>query len=212
MKLAVKQPMNNELNEKISALMDDELHLDANDALLGDAKSQVFRDAWSRQHLIRDTMQNELSSAIDEGFSARISELIDKEKPLSAVVVEGNFAAKPKKQRQWLKPLGGFALAASVAALSVVGLRSMQSPPSTSTAEQIATLAPVEPRLPLQGDSSNFKRVNNTGTYWKVGRSRIKDAKLELRLNQYLSDHIEFATMRNVGGVLVYSKVVAYDE
>ncbi|MCB1757147.1 MAG: hypothetical protein KDJ38_16615, partial [Gammaproteobacteria bacterium] len=118
------------------------------------------------------------------------------------------------------RPLSGLAIAATVAAVSILGLRYLQ--PVDPVAPQLAssgnagqaleTGAPILPATTVQPSAGDVRLVDNTGTYWMVGKQRVSDAGMEERLNRLLSDHTEFATVRSVGSMLPYSRIVGYDE
>ncbi len=215
--------MNEEMKEKLSSLIDDEHDSSALDQTLNKlCNDEEAKAQWARFHLARDVMQREYYGRLDSDFSTRIRTAIDQEIVYSQdhKVARVDFKAS-RKSSNWLRPVGGLALAATVAAVSVMGLRYLQpiDPVGTpavalnaETVEKTKAPAAVQPNLPFQPTAVNFRLVNNEGTYWTLDRERIRDKGLESRLNSYLSDHIEFATMRNVGGMLPYSRLVGYDE
>lgn len=224
--------MNKEIEEKISALMDGSLSPnevdEAIDSLCAD---ESMREQWQRMHLTRDIMQRESAeSYLGSDFSAGVMAALENDEVLimeaESNVVAVDFAAKstaakPKPAKSWMRPVAGLAIAASVAMVSVVALRTLQGPEATDLTvvagnelgpEFIKESNAAQLPFPSTTNNANFKRVNNTGTYWVVDDEKVRDSELEAHLNSYLSDHIEFATMRNVGGMLPYSKLVGYDE
>lgn len=222
--------MNKKIEEKISALMDGGLSTSEVDgAVQSLCADELLREQWQRMHLVRDIMQGESpSNYLGSDFSAGVMEALDDDATPVLLpetnVVAIDFAAKQttsKSSRTWMRPVVGLAIAASVAMVSVVGLRTLQEPsaaglPLVVSNEQETEFISESSGSPLAFQSTtnnaNFKRVNNTGTYWIVDEEKIRNSELEAHLNSYLSDHIEFATMRNVGGMLPYSKLVGYDE
>lgn len=220
--------MNKEIDEKISALMDGDLSANETGEVINKlCADELLREQWQRLHLVRDVLQGESpTNHLGSDFSAGVMAVLENdETPVledNTNVVPVDFAAKqkaPKFTPSWMRPVAGLAVAASVAMVSVVGLRYFQEPNDAGLAlladaeQNTGFVTETVAQLPYQPSSNaDFKRVNNTGTYWIVDKERVRDAELESHLNSYLSDHIEFATMRNVGGMLPYSKLVGYDE
>ena len=220
--------MNKEIDEKISALMDGDLSANEIDETLNQlCAEESLREQWQRMHLTRDAMQGESTdNYLGSNFSAGVmAALQDEQIPVvvdDANVVSVDFAGKQKTAKaspSWMRPVAGLAVAASVAMVSVVALKLIQEPndialPAIADAgQESGFIQDNTAQVAFQTTTSaDFKRVNNTGTYWVVDKEKVRDSELESHLNSYLSDHIEFATMRNVGGMLPYSKLVGYDE
>lgn len=198
--------------------MDGEVDPEGRDKTLGAlCKCHQLRARWERMHLARDVMQNEFANHLDSDFASRISAAIEQEAtPVADTkIVEVDFYAA-RKTPQWVRPVGGFAIAATVAAISVLGLGYLQpignAPQLASSGSDGRPVVAVAPQQVLKPAAGDFKLVDNTGTYWTVGRHRVSNPGMEERLNTFLSDHTEFATARSVGGMLPYSRIVGYDE
>jgi len=214
--------MNNDVRQQLSDLMDSELEAVDQEAVFASLENDTDAQGyWQRMHLARDVMRREYTPGLlDTDFASRVSAAIDDEPvpQADARVVHGAFGeSKPARQTRWMRPLAGFAVAATVAAVSVLGLRSLQPIEPVGTQVAATAEAPLviegsgrqTPVLPL-GEA--IRPVNNTGTYWTLNDQRVTNTELESRLNSFLSDHIEFATVRNVGGMLPYSRLAGYDE
>ncbi len=205
--------MNEEIKEKISAMIDDELPNTEQliDAIICDGKAKAY---WTDLHLARDISQGVDCTKLDKSFSSSVMLALDDEETYSQVedVVHVDFVEK-RRSPVWLRPAAGFAIAASVAALSVFGLRSIQTIPIEPKVQPLAQnqISRTSQRQ-LQPRVSDFKQVNNTGTYWVVDDERALDSRTERQLNVLLTNHLEFSSMPNVGGVLPYSRLVGYDE
>lgn len=106
--------MNDFKKEQISAFMDGEL--DGNperivDQLLGDRE---LMDAWDRYHLVSGCLNRQLPEYLDKDLAGKISASLRDE---PAIVAPGKFSSS------LVKPVVGFALAASVAALAILGVQ-----------------------------------------------------------------------------------------
>ena len=109
--------MNEANKERLSAFMDDEIEgLDKNqvEQLL---KDPDMLDTWSRYHLVSDALRRNLPEHLDRDLAGRISGAIERE---PAIVAPGVLS------RSFARPVAGFAIAASVAALAIFGIQQQQ--------------------------------------------------------------------------------------
>lgn len=103
------------MDENLSLMKDDELDaLAARRLLARMADDPGLRASWHHYHLIRQGLRSESVALADEGFAARVSRQVAAE-PVS-------LQAR-RNRREWLKPIGGLALAAAISALAVLGAR-----------------------------------------------------------------------------------------
>ena len=109
--------MNDAKKEQLSAFMDGEL--DGRDKNLVDQllKDPELLDTWSRYHLVSDCLKQCLPDSIDRGLAGNISKSLQKEPAIVAPV---------RLSHPLLKPVTGFALAASVTALAILGIQQQQ--------------------------------------------------------------------------------------
>ncbi len=204
--------MKGDVKEKISAMMDDESQDSSRliDFIHSNTKAKVY---WRDLHLARDFSHDLNCRLVGRDFSNLIAAAIEDEETYSTVtdVVQDNFHKKSKIQI-WIKPMMGLAIAASIIAMSVLGLHFMRTESLDSQIQPVELMISTESPQRKQSPTSDFKHVSNLGTYWMVDNERIQDSITENRLNAYLTNHLEFSSMRNVGGVLPYSRLVGYDE
>lgn len=207
--------MTNSSDERISALMDGELddvtQRATTDELLNKGEA---RNIWARYHLISDTLRQNLPAGMDAGFSSRV---------MAALADEPTVLAPPAPRAAPLaRRLAGLAVAASVAAVAVMGVQFMYQQEGQMPAAQLAqgmsspnahvtnqTLAGVT--IP-----PNIQTVTQT-----LGSSAIhpqSDSQRPLpltqrfhpNLNQYLIDHNQQAARAAVQGVMPYARIVAH--
>jgi negative regulator of sigma E activity len=95
------------------------------------------------------------------------------------------------KRRRLAHLVGTFAVAASVAAIAIVGVQWLQ-PPANAPLTKLAANAP--------------KPVHSGTTRWDT-----KEPEAENALNAYLVEHDEFASNAGIGGMMPYIRVVSYD-
>lgn len=177
--------MNEEdMKEKLSAYLDNELdELDehrVHKALAGDVP---LRRTWERYHVARSALQQELEFILPSDMAERVSRQIASE-PSEA----GSY-----RRHQLTRLAGTLALAASVAAIAILGVQRFNVP-----AEKPAAMAAAGPVV-----AEPVVRVGTT-------RWDTKEPDAENVLNAYLVEHNEFAS--NIGGMMPsYVRVVGYD-
>lgn len=181
--------MTDKINEQISALTDGELPDEERELLerrlTGD---EALRTTWQHYHLIRDAMREDLPAFINTDSDL---EYISAQ-PETAVVA-GNRSFMGRHGRT----MGGFAIAASVAMMAVVGVlyneKSFNTPAVTP---QIAS----QSTLP-----DTFSVAPRTG--WESAKPTVVS-----HLNGYLVDHSRYAGFSSAQGILPYSRIAGYDQ
>ncbi len=171
------------MNEKLSALMDNELdELETRRLLASLGENVSARAVWGRYHAIRAVLRREALPATGRDIARRVRERLTEE---------------PGPGRGWL-PLtrlaGQLALAASVAGIAILGARLWLG----STNEPAPQTA--------QNDAVPTEYLRASTTRWDT-----KERDVENTLNAYLVEHNEFAPGAGVSGMLPYVRVVGYD-
>jgi sigma-E factor negative regulatory protein RseA len=174
------------MKEQLSAFLDNELSEFEERRLLGEIdRDPALRETWERYHLIRAAMRDELDLAADPATARRVTNGIEKDR-------------LEKQRMHWLRPTakmaGTLAIAASVAALTIVGLYTLNRQDGVP-AQVAATGKPAN-----NGPSTANAR-------WNTGKPEV-----DRTLNSYLVEHNEFASTTGVGGVLPYVRVVGYEK
>jgi negative regulator of sigma E activity len=126
--------MSEHLRDQLSAFLDGELPRPEVELLLRRlAGNDELRLALTRYGIIGECLRNVPGRSVTRGFAARVS---------AAVVAEGagKGAVRSHAFGRWLRPLGGLAIAATVATVAILGLqRTQQSGPPAAV--QVATNA-----------------------------------------------------------------------
>lgn len=222
--------------------------LNPSDCVAGICDDEALRNKWARYHLIRDVMKSEpvqvdnnLVSSIcaaiaDEPeysnitpFSGAAEESASKasiqtesapasEDKVTDISQARTAATEDKKKSSFGTGLTGFALAASVALVTVVGMNVWQGQESletNNTSVAANTIAPTDAvdafSQQVQGvPLPEVEFVSNTGSYWVSPQTseRVTD---EERLNMFLSQHLENSPTASREGLLSYSRLVGYD-
>lgn len=182
-------------HERISALVDGELGQAETLSLLSRIEDDPdLRRVWERYHRIGDTVR-----ALP-GPSVPTEQLLERVR--RAVEVEPTLYRFPSLRRSALRPLAGFALAASVAVVAVLGVRSFLDDQGLGVgdlAQRNAADAAPELGVPLQADPG-------LGFVSAREASELMDA----RLSRYVISHSEVAGP-NMHRMLPYVRIVAHD-
>jgi negative regulator of sigma E activity len=205
----------NDEKEKLSYLLDeyssDNVEQKSLDDLLGDVNQQY---CLSRYQMIGQVMRHELPEKIDIGFSQNVMAIIRATDSGSKTVL-AQKKAKSIWRWEFLKPLAGMAVAASVAVVSITLWQSVSVTEGSSASD--ASIASVEQQkidllvnqtiqaaVPASTTLGNVNR-NNNGIHWKV----IRDApELERKLNAYLINHTEYS--KSMQGLIPQARVAGY--
>ena len=199
--------MTEKLTEQLSALMDNECteHERAL-ALRRLGKEIELLACWQRYHLISDAVKGNMPSIVTPDFSIRMSKLIAAEAPLSesqTKVQIDRHKRSSSARPAWLKPVAGFAVAASVTGVALLGLRVLDSVSieGTQLVQQTMQPASLKESTPAAPTESALKIAATPSTE--------QDQKVE-KLNAYLANHNELATLNGINGVMPYVRMVNY--
>ncbi len=169
--------------EEISAAMDGESPAQQAGTLLGKVASDAkLSEAWYRYHLLGDAMRGQVPDHID---------LHMRHKTRESLVAEPTVLAPTKRLASLLKPVAGLAIAASVAALAVIGAR------------QLLQLDSVEP-VPgiVQQRPAGVERPPVAVVSWQP------QTQAATRLNSYLVNYSEHRSNAAVPATLPYVRIV----
>ena len=199
-------PLNeSDTRERISAFMDGELRGSDCDRVVESlyASSELRRE-WARFHLIGDALRKTGPIPGAETIADR---------------VRGEFArerivhAGPTFRRHVWAPLPGLALAASVAAVAILGVRSLDDGIEVRTVPSAASVRhSVQATPPARSDrGSRVQRVASASAQRVLASAAGQpwSAAAGARINAYLIHHSEHAGL-GVRGVLPFVRVVGY--
>lgn len=203
--------------ERLSALFDDELSAFESRRLTSELLTNAERKMqWLRYQMIGDVMRGDIGSQVDTGFTDRVMQNIRAEETHSIQ------AEKISKPRSWAKPVAGLAMAASVAAVSILALQFMtQSGTGTAVnvanTDQASTPAGIQQvavqkqaqtlaELPKATADNSLVRQVNTTDVKQLGE--IQNIPLtDPRMDSYLATHAEYASRP---GMLSRVRIVGY--
>ncbi len=171
------------MNEKISALLDDELSARDRDRLLQEVGNDpVLRVAWERYHLIRAVLRKDIGIVMNSDLATRI---------LSQIENDPAPRARPLGRlpmRHFTRLTAGLAIAASVAVVAVVSFKSTLLPGSDPVSAVATAPAAAPPAAPQT----------------QLARTAPEDS-----LSALLVKHNEFSRPTNMNGMISYVRVVS---
>jgi sigma-E factor negative regulatory protein RseA len=134
--------MNDALRMQVSAFVDGELPENETELLLRRlSQDPALRQLVDQYLMIGRAIRGEREIPGMNELRGRIARALGEEPPIETVA-----APEPRRTR-WIKPVAGLAIAASVAAMAVVGLRTLETPPTGERQNvQAAATAYTQPR------------------------------------------------------------------
>lgn len=168
-------------DEQISALMDSELQDD--NVLESFIADDMTHNRWQRYHLIGDVMRGDAPQMLNLDLSADIAKALEDE-PVHQVLEDNDVLRAKKVLPQWLKPLGQYAIAASVAVVAILGVQHYQGQGSASKDQPL----PVFNTVPIGGTISPVSlQANFTHPKQQVTEQQWLEQRREIAA--YLQDH-----------------------
>lgn len=199
--------MNEQQGELTSCLLDGELGRDSQQRvvteMLGTAQGEL--DRFGRYRLIGDVMRGE-SGVLAVSVADRVREALQEEPVV--------LAPRRVMPRQWLRPVAGLAVAASVAAAAVVVAPNLMT--GAGTGGQPVQLAadyrppPLPPTLVAAAPSAPPVRTD-AGAQGDERRWQALDRDLEDRLNRLVIEHQEFGGRSGINGPVPHIGFVSYE-
>ncbi len=173
--------MNDDAKQCLSALLDDEGDEREISCLIDRTiAAREYQKVWVRYQLIREVMAGGPVEPVAGELVRRVRADIERE----PVPVK---RARPRAAV--MRPFIGFALAASVATMAILGVRYVER--HLLSGPQVAAVSASVPAQPA-------------GNRWNVGQPA-----LEARLNGYLVNHSEYVGY-GMGGMFPYARIVGY--
>ena len=192
----------NERDEKLSALLDNALDRKELTEFMQDLKRDPVGDGEriQRYRIISDVMRDELSEASLIDVSAAVHRAIDQEQPL-------HVSARKSSVSWWrfpalVKPLTGMAIAASVAMVTVVAVRTV----NTDAENPVQAVAEVgqQPITPVNPAIAQHVRAASTDA---SQQARLRNSQL----SEYMMNHSGYAGQASVSGMMPYVRVIGFD-
>lgn len=194
--------MNQQQQESLSALVDGETTEFETRRVLNEMDGES-REQWARYQLISEAMSNQLNTStlninIADAVAAEIAE-----EPALNVAEEP--AASSKAKVSWFKPAAGFAIAASVAFVAVLGIQQ----PEVINNGFIANGNVSASQLQISGGLglNQASAVASLPLASEIDDIDAQKKREQARLNYYLQQHAEHASFNNGRGLLPMARM-----
>lgn len=193
--------MNDRLRESVSALVDGEASAMELRRILTNSDSAEVRDRWRAYQLTRGALAGDSLQFAHIDLSVRVGAALADDAPSTAE--PGGFS--------WRKSMGGFAVAATVAAVVVIGGQALQPTGEPALVADTAGKGRVYPApqtaAPAVGDgtlSADFSGISPASAI-------DPDREAAQRLEKLLLQHTERAAGNNGQGMISFARVPAVE-
>lgn len=211
--------------EKLSALLDNALEVDELDQIIHELEkrsdSELDSGQSSRYQMMGEAMRSQVSDVTLIDISAQVREAIDSESmevvhEYPKATAASNISDRPKGMpwfdlNAWLKPLGGLAVAASVAMITVFmvshedtgitgGVQQVASDNTVVDLPKTSLVSAVPVLIPSAQEVLEQNSLNPVASV---------DGK-PVNLDAYLAEHAEFAAQDTMQGRMPYVRAVSY--
>lgn len=206
-----------QIKESLSALMDGQAdELEVRRVLKSISEDDELRDTWRRHQMAAAAMRRELPVQVVD-YSSAIRDAIEDEPAIGTNTAVGRF----------LKPLGRFAVAASVTAIAVLGVQQYGQPVNTTA--PLASVEEVqvdigEPQLRTAAEfgiprvtartvstSSNpaqgYTAPQSVVQVSNVVPDQVTREQVQAYLNELMLQHTEHAAMNTNQGMLPFARM-----
>ncbi len=186
--------MNEQKREQLSAMVDDELAHEASSVVNNLLENKEAKQIWARYHLIGDSLRGNLPEHIGD-ISSNVSQ---------AIASEPTILAPRRKSSNLMKPVMGFAIAASVAAVAIFNVQQAKQFPETE--QPVIAQSSIATGHPSLVTSIAAPQLVNQ----KKSQVQVYQAKnVDPRLNRYLVNYDEYRASTGVGGMPPHVRMVA---
>ncbi len=188
--------MNEQKREQLSALVDDELTQEASSVIESLLEDNDAKQTWTRYHLIGDSLRGHLPGHIED-ISGNVSQALASEPTILAPAKKSTSRASSNL----MKPVMGFAIAASVAAVAIFNVQQAKQLPETG--QPVIAQSSIATSQPSLATSPQL--VNQQSAQAQVYQVRNADP----RLNRYLVNYNEYRANTGVSGMPPHVRMVA---
>ncbi len=208
--------MSERIEESLSALMDGEAtELELRRVLREAEQSPVLMSQWKAMNATRTSLNTAEAAFAKIDLSEKISQLVDQE---AVYQQAGGQKSGSQNSPAWLKPLSGFAVAAGVAALVVMGsqtLTTVQNGPDSALQQtaQVNTVLPAvagQNALMASDGSLSSRQLNQTQVQHEQRRLLAQKAMLQSKVSAYMQIHAQHASMNINQGALPIARAASY--
>jgi len=205
--------MTERLHESLSALMDNEADELEIRRILADTNCEEIDAVWSRYHLAQSSHQID-EPVLHLDISKRVSDAIAEESIQQSLQ---SATSSSRNSVNWLKPISGFAIAASVAAAVVVGVRGYENASPGLLPQDIAQTQQIASSRAYPVGAGSF--TASTGAKQPQGQFGILPSpsqtllkqQSDQRMEKYLLRHTQQLSASQTQGVIPFARVASFE-
>ena len=192
-----------ERDEKLSALLDNALDRKELNQFMQDLKRDPVADAERihRYRIISDVMRAEFSEASLMDVSAAVQRAVEQDD--APAVVRPGWLSRFFNMPALVKPLSGMAIAASVAMVTVVAVRTVSTDTDSAPVQAVAELG-LQPVTPVNPAIAQHVRAASTDA---SQQNRLRNKQL----SEYMINHSGYAGQAGGAGMVPYARVIGFD-
>jgi sigma-E factor negative regulatory protein RseA len=179
--------------EQLSAFIDGDMAAGAGPFARRLVSDEGLSAGWQRYHFIGDCLRRE-APLIDTRLTATVLQRIAEEPTVIAPAARHD---RGHRDGRWTRWAGGAAIAASVAAVVVIGVTQLETPTEGLVQQQTPATAPSVVAAPVEDEQAG----------WNVQHPEVAS-----KLNRYLANHSDFASRGSLNGMTPLATFVSYDE
>lgn len=200
-------------NEKLSALLDNDLAPEELAQFMDDLKRDPLADGETlqRYQLIGKTLRGELDAAAFIDVSAAVQRAID----LDSTPVSNVRPLRPRwlpAMQSMMRPAAGLAIAASVAMVTVVSVRVLQHNSPTTPAGQAVVAENATPIVPVNAQLAQRMQVVAAGSVATAPAAPATLQPTDEQMREYLMRHSGVAGQSTMQGLMPYARAVSFEE
>jgi len=191
--------MNEQKREQLSALVDDELSHETSSAINTLLEDNEAKETWTRYHLIGDSMRGHLPERIED-IADNVSQAI----ALQPTILAPQKESPNRKSPGLMKPVMGFAIAASVAAVAIFNVQ--QAKQIQERGQPVIAQSSIATSQPSLATSIATPQLVNQ----QAGQAQVYQAiNVDYRLNRYLVNYNEYRANTGVSTMPPHVRMVA---
>ena len=208
---------NTQIKESLSALMDGQAdELEVRRVLKEISENDELRDTWRRHQMAAAAMRRELPEQV-----------VDYSVAIRAAIEDEQSHGTPTAVHRLIKPLGRFAVAASVAVIALIGVQQYNQPASAPVplaAVNDVHVNMVSPQLRTSAEfgippiaARTVSATNGSGQGYTAPRSviqirevtpdKVTREQVQAYLNDLMLQHTEHAAMNTNQGMLPFARM-----
>jgi sigma-E factor negative regulatory protein RseA len=219
--------MTKQYEEQLSSFMDGELDHTSHEQIIKNISSdQQLKNRWERYHLISDSLKNNLPASLQFDFADSVMSAVEAEPTVLAPQTQRVGQPSERMPAPLMKRVAGFAIAASVATIAVIGVQTQYE---SEAPEQIAEMPSSRDFVRIQNEPQVAVLPSLNAPITKDGfttassvqqralgfaiqnpqKSEPNVVEFNPQLHKYIVNHHQHVSGTRVQGLIPYARIVS---